>query len=191
MLRILLLTALLFTSILAKEVEEYPFIGVTISTQDISISSVEDDNIDQTFGVRYGRQTQDWRTMFTYGRGDNFENFSLEVDRYIADGLFGMPEYRPYVGLTIGKLNYSNTGIVSTEDINTTSTDDNNVTTTVITTQTKDSDTSGYYYGLNLGLTVYVADKIDADISYYYYQVEDFEFLNTMQGVTFALHYFY
>ncbi|MEA1880409.1 MAG: hypothetical protein U9N11_07180 [Campylobacterota bacterium] len=191
MLRTFLLTTLLFTSIFAKEVEEYPFIGVTISTQDISINSVENDNIDQTFGIRYGRQTQDWRTMFTYGRGDNFENFSLEVDRYIADGLFGKPEYRPYVGLTVGKLNYSNTGIVATEDINTTRTDDNNVTTTVVTTQTKDSDTSGYYYGANLGLTVYIADKVDADISYYYYQVEDFEFLNTMQGVTFALHYFY
>ncbi len=163
--RILVLFSLLFTSLFSssQQLEEFPFIGITVSTHTIDLKN--NNNKETIIGIRYGKQTVDWRTMFTYQFGQNgFESIALEVDKILMDEVFGMPEIRPYLGFSIGKISY----------------EDNSL-----------KDTSGYFYGGNLGLIIYATDNIDADISYHYYKAEEFDDLNNLQGGTLSLHYFY
>jgi hypothetical protein len=51
--------------------------------------------------------------------------------------------------------------------------------------------TADGYYGLNIGFLFYVTDDIDLDIGYHYYFMDRLEPLDTMNGPTFSLHYFY
>jgi hypothetical protein len=182
--RILILFSLLFTSLYCQE-EEFPFIGVTVSTHDISIDTAKDDATNESFGIKYGRQTVDWRTMLAFSTNSNYRSFSLEIDKFLTDELFGTSKLRPYLGFSVGTINYESKLLGNADTNTTTSTEENNISTT------NDVDSSGYYYGLNLGLTIYAADSLDADIGYYYYKIEDFENVENMQGVTFGLHYFY
>jgi hypothetical protein len=148
------------------KLEEYPFLGVTISTQttDIADTADLDSETETAIGIRYGRQTIDWRTMFNFEYvSDLYRSFSVEIDKILLDDLFGYPEVRPYIGATVGYVTY----LGGEEDVST------------------------YYYGANLGLIVYATDTMDADISYHYYQVMDYDELSSIQGATFALHYFY
>ena len=164
MFKITLIFLFLLTSIFAQERKEYPFIGVTVSTQSTNIKDA-DNKRDTTFGIRYGKQTLDWRTMFTYEYKKNgFQAASIEIDKILLDEILGMPEFRPYVGASLGALFY----------------DDNLL-----------SDTNGIYYGANLGLLVYVTDNVDADFSYHYHFVDKLENIDKIKGGTFSLHYFY
>ena len=158
-----IVTALLFTSLAltASEFKEFPFIGVTVATQTLDISPRKTEN---TVALRWGKQSQEWRTMFTYEYNNHFETLSAEIDRIYADGVFGMPQYRPYVGFSLGT--------VSDNSLN-------------------QKDTSGIYYGLNAGMLFYVSDKIDADLSYHYYKVKEFENVTALKGATLGFHYFY
>jgi len=182
--RIFILTLLLFSSLYAREVDEFPFIGVTVSTYDISVATLEDNPSDTKFGIRYGRQTVDWRTMLTYSMNSHYDSFALEVDMFLLDKLFGSSKFRPYLGLSVGSIKFDNQDLKDTIESNQTS-------KTSSDSDSEDVDTSGYYYGFNAGLTIYATDNVDADISYYYNKVQDFVDIDEMQGMTFALHYFY
>ena len=160
--KILVLFALLSTLLLAQQkAEEFHFIGLTISADSMEYESHTDisSQDETTFGFRYGRQTLDWRTVFTLSGNGDVTNFGLEVDKILVDALFGMPEIRPYLGATVGYLNYE--------------------------------ESDGYYYGGNFGFLLYATDTIDVDLSYHYYQVNKLEPLDTMQGASLSIHYFY
>ncbi|WP_295418785.1 hypothetical protein [Sulfurovum sp.] len=159
--RILVLFSLIFTSLFSQEVEEFPFLGVTVSTQTVDLA---DSKNETTLGIRYGKQTVDWRTMFTYCGNSSYKSFAMEIDKILMDEMFGTPKVRPYLGFSLGTIKYK----------------DDNL-----------ADTSGYFYGGNLGLIIYASDNIDADLGYHYYKVEEFEDLDNIQGGTLALHYFY
>ena len=165
--RSLLLMNILFTLLYAQQdTEQFPFIGITAETHTIDFSSVagvpkEKEN---SFGIRYGKQTKEWRTLFAFSGNDGLKTFSMEVDKILLDGLFGMPEIRPYLGATLGYLRYQNDTV---------------------------SDNSGHYYGGNFGFLLYATDSVDLDLSYHYHSVSGVEPLDTMRGASLSLHYFF
>ena len=164
--KITLLFLLTCSLLFSDNKEEYPFLGITISTQTTDIASDADlDSTTETaIGLRYGRQTIDWRTMFSFEYvKDIYRSFSVEIDKILMDDIFGYPEVRPYAGVTVGLVTYLG----------------------------GEEDASTYYYGGNIGFIIYATDNMDADISYHYYRVMDFDELNAIQGGAFALHYFY
>ncbi len=164
MLRVTLLCLFIFTSLFAEDAEEFPFIGVTVTTQSIDIKNASNQN-ETAIGIRYGRQTVDWRTMFSVEFGKHsYKMFAMEIDKILMDDIMGMPEFRPYLGLSVGSIHF----------------EDNALT-----------DSNGYFYGLNAGLIIYATDNIDADLSYHYHKVKSFEDIDTLKGGTFSLHYFY
>lgn len=164
MLRVSLLFLFIFTSLFAEDIEEFPFLGVTVATQSIDIKNAKNEK-ETTFGIRYGKQTVDWRTMFSYEFGSNgYQMIAMEIDKILMDDLMGMPEFRPYLGLTVGGLQYDSDNL---------------------------NESKGYFYGLNAGLIIYATDKMDADISYHYYDVKNFDEMDKIKGGTFSLHYFY
>jgi len=195
--RVLLLLFILFSSLFAAdEIEQFPFIGVTVSTHTIDIHSRDNFSNDEVIaGIRYGQQTLRWRTMFTYEFEQNgYKSFVVEIDRILKDDLFGITKIRPYAGVSLGTISYVNDNLAF--DINGTQKDesaqkDKNGEKTSEESESESMDTSGYFYGLNLGLIVYITDNIDMDIGYHYYDVQDFEGMNEIQGLTFSLHYFY
>ena len=165
--RILVLFLLTFSSLFAQEVEEFPFIGVTVSfdTTDILTTSNDIDKLKTTnVGIRYGQQTVDWRSMFTYNRSSKQKSFTAEVDKILLDELFGTSVLRPYIGLAAGIVLFDEQNLLSN---------------------------TAYFLGFNAGLIVYATDDIDADIAYHYYETVDNEEIANMQGLTFSVHYFY
>lgn len=164
--RVTLLFLLTCSLLFSEKTEEYPFLGITISTQtsDIGGDSDIDNQTETSIGIRYGRQTIDWRTILTFEYvSDIYRSFSVEIDKILVDDMFGYPEVRPYVGATMGIVTYLG----------------------------GDDEASTYFYGLNTGLIIYASDNIDVDLSYHYYKVTDFEELNNLQGIGLSLHYFY
>ena len=163
MLRIILLFTILSTSIFAQDDEEFSFMGLTASYNVFELIQA-DDKKQTTIGIRYGKQTIEWRTMFSYQGNNDLQTFELEVDKLIEDDIFNIPELRLYLGGTFGGIEYK--GISNKES-------------------------QGKYYGGNIGFLIYVTDKIDADIGYHYYSTSSFDVINKIKGLTLSLHYFY
>jgi len=166
-LRLIILLNIVFSIVHAQPgTEQFPFIGITAETHSIGFNSAE--NIpkgkENSFGIRYGKQTRDWRTVFAFSGNSNLKTYSLEIDKILLDELFGMPEIRPYLGATLGYLHYENDYT---------------------------SDNGGYYYGGNFGFLLYATDRIDLDLSYRYYNVSGLDPIDTMQGASLSLHYFF
>jgi hypothetical protein len=163
MLRVTLLFLFIFTSLFSEDVEEFPFLGISVSTQTMDISTSNPK--ETSFAIRYGKQTIDWRTMFSYVfAGNGYRSFSMEIDKILLDELIHMPELRPYLGLAVGSIAYDINGA---------------------------ADDSGYFYGINAGLIIYATDTMDADLSYHYYKVKSFDDLDKIKGASLSLHYFY
>jgi hypothetical protein len=162
MLKFVVILSFLLTGLFAQQnSKEFHFVGLAVSTESMqfeSQSSIPDQD-ETSFGFRYGRQTHEWRTVFTLSGNGDLTNFGLEIDKILVDELFGMPEIRPYLGASVGYLQYEKN--------------------------------DGYYYGGNLGFMLYTSDTVDVDLSYHYYQTGKLEPLDTMQGGSLSIHYFY
>jgi len=155
--KIILILIFTLSSLFSQEAEKFPFIGLGISAQTIDIKN--------TISLRYGKQTLDWRTFFTYEfKNTNYQSLSVEIDKILLDELFGTPKLRPYIGLSGGILKYKDDSL---------------------------EDTDGFYYGGNSGFIIYLTDTIDLDLSYHYNVVQEIKTLDSIQGATFSLHYFY
>jgi len=163
----ILLFSLLSFTISTYAVESFPFIGVTIETHTIDLKSSSNlpSEHEKTIGIRYGRQTLDWRTMFTLSLNSDYTSFAMEIDKILLDSMFGMPELRPYIGATVGYIKYDAIPNIDTNE--------------------------GLFYGANAGFLIYATDTIDTDISYHYYFMDSMNPLNTFKGVTLGVHYFY
>lgn len=144
------------------ESEDFPFIGVTISTTSVDLEKGGDKS-NTMIGLRYGQQDLDWRTMFTYSASGALKILSAEVDKVLQDNFMGVEGLRPYIGVSMGFLNYSDGG----------------------------SSDKGFFYGANLGMIVYVTDRIDADIAYHYYQSGETELIDKITGFSLSVNYFY
>jgi len=109
MLRYIVLLSFIFTTLFAQQkAEEFHFVGLTVSTDSMKSESNSglSEQDETTFGFRYGRQTLDWRTVFTLSGNSDLQNIGLEVDKILVDAFLGMPEIRPYLGASAGYLNY-------------------------------------------------------------------------------------
>ena len=155
---LLLLSSLLF----AEDEIAYPFIGVNVTTQ--SINLFDEDSRETGIGIRYGKQTMDWRTVFSYEYSKGYQSLGLEVDKILVDDLFDTAKVRPYIGASAGVLKLEDDYLV---------------------------ESTGYYFGANLGFILYASDRVDIDISYHYHWIENIEEADTMHGATLALHYFF
>lgn len=165
--RYIILFSIVSTALFSQQdTEQFPFIGITAETHSIDFESIANTSREKenSFGIRYGKQTLDWRTVFTLSGNSDLKTFSVEIDKILLDALFGMPEIRPYLGATLGYLRYENDMI---------------------------SDNSGYYYGGNFGFLLYATDTVDVDLSYHYYSISGLDPLDTMQGASLSLHYFF
>jgi hypothetical protein len=158
-----LFTATLFSN---QVPESFSFFGLSGSQNRINFnksSTLPTEDITLP-GLRYGEQTVDWRTMFTLSVGKDMYDLSIEIDKILLDDIFGYPEVRPYLGLSVGYLHYEDIAIEK-ED--------------------------GYYYGGAFGFVIYLTDNIDLDISYHYKKVKDIDEINTIKGPSIGVHYFY
>ena len=173
MTRFLLLFSLIFTSLsTASALEEFPFFGVTVSSDQINLNDPFDKlDSKESFGLRYGKQSTEWRTMFTVEGNGDYATFNIEMDKILMDSMFGMPEIRPYLGLNVGYIFYD-------------------VSDYAYDAEVFDGDGS-ITYGGSFGFLFYLADNIDLDISYHYYDIPDLEPLDYMSGFSVGLHYFY
>ena len=165
--KLLVLFVLLITTLFSdQEPESFSFFGLSSSQSQVSFSkdSTLSSENELLLGLRYGEQTVDWRTMFTISGKKNMADLSLEIDKILLDDIFGYPEVRPYLGLTLGYLHYKDVTI---------------------------EEENGFYVGGALGFLVYLTDNIDLDISYHYKKVSDIDFLETLKGPSIGVHYFY
>jgi len=179
--RFFILFIFLFNSLYAEQ-EQFGFIGLVGSTETLSFTpnASLDDHTETSFGLRFGRQTQDYRTVITVAGNNDQQSVAVEADFFLMDDMFGMPEIRPYIGGTLGYVHYDETVIDSYRD---------NIPLDI--NETKSTKTSDGYYGLNFGFVFYVTDNIDLDVAYSYYFMDRLKPLDTKHGLSFALHYFY
>ena len=153
---------LLSTAIWAEKDEEFSFVGLGISTQSIDISPTDIDK--NTFAIKYGKQSIDYRTTFAFNYNKNYQSLSMDIDKILVNEMFGTPKLRPYLGFSVGTLKLLDTGL---------------------------SDESGYYYGANAGIIIYATDNVDVDLSYHYNIVQEIKDADNIHGISFALHYFF
>ncbi|UPT78138.1 hypothetical protein MN086_03085 [Sulfurovum sp. XGS-02] len=165
MLRFTLLFTFLSTMLFAQqENEQFPFIGATLATHSIDLKSTTSSQNETIAGFRYGKQTLDWRTVFTLTGNNDLQTFAMEIDKILLDELFGTPKLRPYLGATVGYLHYEESDLL---------------------------DNDGFFFGGNFGFLIYATATIDVDLSYHYYKVSAMDPLDTMQGANLSLHYFF
>ncbi len=194
MTRFFMIFIFLFSTVFAEQ-ESFPFVGVTVSTQTINLKPVIQgadgeplsdrplSTSETTFGIQYGVQTQDYRTTFSAEGNSNFQTIDVEVDYILMDQMFGTPKLRPYVGATLGYVNYDSEVMKEYNEDRILDDAANDRNTSI--------RTSDGYYGLDAGFLIYMTDDIDLDISYHYYFMDRLRPLDTMSGATFSLHYFY
>ena len=158
--RLIVLLALLFTTLVAKQ-ETFSFIGVSISTETINLEnrakymnkvgdiwtdaeghskSLPNIDADSSFSLRYGQQTTDYRTIFAITGNSTFQTASIEVDKILMDDMFGFPEVRPYIGGVIGYMHYK--GDIKPEKEDDDADDNKTVPTTTTTITTVNPDTN-------------------------------------------------
>jgi hypothetical protein len=165
MTKLLLLLTLVYSILNADKLEEFPFVGLAVTTHSLDLpnTSNSDDPIKSTVGLRWGQQSVDWRTLFNLQYQDSgVSSFSMEIDRVLIEDTL----LRPYIGGNLGMISYSNTDNI-------------------------DSSESGFYWGITAGILMYASDNIDIDISLYHYNVEELDTLYHIQGASIAVHYFY
>jgi hypothetical protein len=164
--KILLLISLSLTSLIASE--EFGFIGAGIGYQQVDPGIFETNHT--TLGIRVGRQSLDWRTIFGFDYETDFSTIFVEADYIFLDEMFGTPKLRPYLGLNINYIDYNNFFDY---------------------TQNITIDEDGYSIGINIGLILYAGDRVDVDIGYHYNSVQSIEPVDYLQTVTLSIHYFY
>ena len=178
MIKTLLLSLLVFTYLFGQNLglrpQTFPFAGVSLSTQTINIEPGES-NQKTGFGIRYGQQSLDWRTIFSIDyTNHSYSSAFVEVDKILLDDMFGTSKLRPYLGAVVGYMHFD------TSDLNI-APDESELF----------EQTNGFYYGGNFGFIIYATDTVDVDISYHYNAVQNLDFLDNLYGATLAVHYFF
>jgi opacity protein-like surface antigen len=149
---------------------EGPFVGIEIA----SILSAEADGRDSNgiaYGLRFGAQNLEWRTMAVlqkYSNSDGFNDYlkgEVNLDYFFlgADNLV-VESYaiRPYFGLNLGALSMG--------------------------TETKHIKT--ITYGAQVGAIMNLTNQIDLDLGYKYNTATS-DSINGISGISAGLHYKY
>jgi opacity protein-like surface antigen len=125
--------------------ESETFIGVEIASTEVQGEQPSMTSDGVSFGVRFGAQNNEWRTIVGVNLYDENE-YSVEKLFLSVDYLFlkydEMEEFnvQPYIGLNVGYANYEQGSI----------------------------DENGMTYGAQAGVIVNVIEKFDIDLSYRY-----------------------
>jgi len=149
---------------------EGPFVGIEIST----ILSADADGRDASglaYGLRFGAQNLEWRTMAIlqkFSNGDGYNDYlkgEVDLDYFFlgADNLV-VESYaiRPYFGLNLGAISMD--------------TESENVKTVT--------------YGAQLGATMNLTNQIDLDLSYKYNMAAS-DSIDSVSGISAGIHYKY
>ena len=166
----------------SQDSQDFSFVGLSASTQKINIEpggslwepsgslwEPGGSSWEGGFGLKYGQQSLDMRTIFTLDYTHNsYYGASVEIDKILLDNMFGTPKLRPYLGAVVGYMRFDDDEVSRLYD-----------------------DMNGFYLGGNFGFIIYAADTVDVDMSYHYYQVGNLDFLNDLHGATLAVHYFF
>ena len=164
----------LFSTLWSQASEQFPFIGASLSTQ--TIGYTDDDTRITGFSLHYGKQSQEWRTLFGADyHTDSYSSLFVEVDRILLDDMFGTPKLRPYLGVSAGYMHMH--------------TLDDAVARTGM--EEDDLESNGFYFGGNFGFLIYANDRVDVDLGYHYFSVQNLDYLDDIHGATLSVHYFY
>ena len=164
------------SDIVIEDAEQYAFVGIEGAYLSLS-QTPESENIYFTnvnkgvFGLRFGLQTNVWRTMFTYEDNfDSYRGFMIEADRTIIAGMMG-GKGRIYLGASAGWIDYYGERLMLDQIV--------------------DFEDYGYALGGNLGFMLYLTDRVDLSIEYRYLFTSSSYTLEDIQGPGIALHYFF
>ncbi len=150
----------------AQKAEEFPFIGLSLSSQTIES---QESHSEAEFKLKYGKQSLDWRTSFALSYNNNsYSSFEVTMDKILLDNLFGTPKFRPYVGAIVGYIRIDETLL-----------------------KQPNYSQDGFYLGANIGLLIYATDRIDIDINYHYNSVQNLDSVDNIYGASLGLHYFF
>lgn len=140
--------------------DKYPFVGISINSADINSDRIN------TIGIRYGQQTQDWRTTFTLeNREHGRQSLIVQMDKVLLHSI-GTPKLRTYAGFAIGAISQKRAD--------------------------KDSKDIGYIYGATVGIMYYITDTIDLDVSYRYLKTDNsVDSVDDFNSATLGIHYFF
>ena len=142
----------------------YSFIGVQSS-----VTKFEDTTA-PTIGLRYGIQSNKIRTSISYNYGknsnDHYHAVIMQIDTGVLSNTFANSNLKPYIGASLGVIQNTNNKNISPRD-------------------------KGYLYGINTGLTYIVNDAIDLDVGYKFLKTEKLDNIDSINDLTFAMHYFY
>jgi hypothetical protein len=149
----------------ANDEKLYSFIGIQTSVTQF------EDTTAPTIGLRYGMQSSQVRTTIAYDYGKNSNNsyhtLIMQMDTGILSNTFANSNLKPYMGASLGLMQHNNSKNTSSQ---------------------RDR---GYLYGINAGLTYIVNDAIDLDVGYKFLNTAKLENIDTINDLTFAMHYFY
>jgi hypothetical protein len=181
MIRTVTIPAILLSGLLfAQPNTQFPFIGISLSTQSIGYAESDiatgEEQRQTGISFHYGKQSQEWRTLFGIDyHTDSYTGAFVEVDKILLDEMFGTPKLRPYLGMTVGYMymhDLSDAPLSSGENED-------------------DLKTSGFYFGGNFGFLIYASDHIDLDLGYHYFSVGNLDYLDDIHGATLSIHYFF
>jgi len=149
----------------ADDEKLYSFIGVQTSAVEFEKTTAP------TIGIRYGVQSNKIRTSISYNYGkksdNSYQTLIMQMDTGVLSNTFANSNLKPYLGASLGLIQYNNKK-------NTTSPRD-----------------KGYLYGVNAGLTYILNDAIDFDLGYKFLKSEKVDNIDSINDLTFAMHYFY
>ena len=154
-----LLTLSVNSVLLQADNLSYSFAGVQTS-----LSSYEDVTA-QSFGVKFGKQIDTWRTAvslnYENADGNSLGSILLQADKGVLGNLFQKSQFQPYLGFTLGAIQHKD----------------------------KQND-QGYGYGLNAGVTYILNHDFDLDLGYRIMKTK-VDAIDEIGNLTLSLHYFY
>ncbi len=159
-LRYILTPLLLFSSLSLGDSTKYPFVGI------VGHSTTINDENGGVAGIRYGQQSQDWRTSFTLETPhQEYQLISVAIDRTLLYSVT-TSKLRIYGGLVAAAVVFDKNDGSGDKSV-------------------------GYGYGLGAGVMYYLTDNIDLDLGYRYMLVNDVDNLDEISSFGFAMHYFF
>jgi len=148
------------TVYLQANTKSYSFVGVDTSL------SLYDNIVAPSFGIKYGKQADMYRTTIQFTHAQNGQNkletLIMEVDHGIKTSLFSSSEIQPYMGLNYGFLLHNN-----------------------------DKNDKGYLYGLTAGISYILNHSMDLNLATQLLKTSKMNDVNSLSNISLSLHYFY
>ncbi len=133
------------TAYASEVVNSQTFLGIEVASTEVQGEQPSNTSDDVSYGLRFGAQNGQWRTMIGFNYYDsgehNVEKLLLSVDYFFLkydDMESNM--LQPYIGVNTGYMNFEQ-GII---------------------------DESGFLYGGQVGVVLNIMEKVDFDIAYRY-----------------------